>query len=98
MAYAVIAYWTAEDGEEERVAAALARMVAPSRAEPGNLAYEILRDPGDRRRFVLYELYADEAAYRAHGESEHFQRHAVGEAFDRLASREREFLETWEPR
>ena len=98
MPYAVIAYWTAKDGEEEQVAAALARMVAPSRAEPGNLAYQIHRDPGDPRRFVLYELYTDEAAYRAHGESEHFQRHAVGDAFDHLASREREFLETWEPR
>ena len=97
MSYAVIACWTARDGEEDAVAAALAAMVAPSRAEPGNLAYQVHRDPEDGRRFVLYELYADAAAYEAHGESEHFQRHAVGDAFDRLAAREREFLETWEP-
>lgn len=97
MPYAVIAWWTAEDGEEDAVAAALAQMVEPSRSEPGNLAYQVHRDPEDPRRFVLYELYADEAAYAAHGESEHFRRYAVGEAFDRLASREREFLQTWEP-
>jgi quinol monooxygenase YgiN len=97
MPYVVIAYWTAKDGEEEPVAAALARMVEPSRAEPGNLAYQVHRDPADPRRFVVYELYADEAAYLAHGESAHFQRHAVGEAFDHLASREREFLLPWEP-
>ncbi|MFN8216077.1 MAG: putative quinol monooxygenase [Solirubrobacterales bacterium] len=97
MAFALISYWTARDGEEEAVAAAVAQMVAPSRAEPGNLRYQVHRDPEDARRFVFYELYVDEAAYVAHGESEHFQRYAVGDALDRLASREREFLYTWEP-
>jgi quinol monooxygenase YgiN len=35
MAYAVCVTWTAKDGEEEAVAAALGRLLEPSRAEPG---------------------------------------------------------------
>jgi quinol monooxygenase YgiN len=96
MAYVLIARWTAKEGEEDAVAACLTQLIEPSRAEPGNLAYEVSRDPEDPRLFVLYERYVDEAAYVAHGESEHFQRYAAGDAFDRLASREREFLVSWE--
>ena len=47
MAYVVIAYWTAKDGEEDAVAAALGNLIEPSRAEPGNLAYVVHRDPED---------------------------------------------------
>jgi quinol monooxygenase YgiN len=53
------------------------------------------RDPEDPCAFLLYERYSDEAAYAAHGASEHFQRHAVGDAFDHLAGREREYYVTW---
>lgn len=96
MAYVVIARWTAKQGEEDAVAGLLAQMVEPTRAEPGNLAYAIHRDPEDPRVFLLYEQYADQEAYAAHGASEHFQRLAVGQGFDLLAAREREFYETWE--
>lgn len=96
MAYVVLAKWTAQEGNEEAVAAVLAQMVEPTRAEPGNLAYVIHRDPEDPRVFLLYEQYADEEAYAAHGASEHFQRLAVGQGFDLLESRERQFYETWD--
>jgi quinol monooxygenase YgiN len=96
VAYVVIAKWTAAEGEQEAVAGALAQLTEPSRAEPGNLAYLVHRDPDDPRVFLLYEQYVDEDAYAAHGASEHFQRIAVGDAFDRLASRERQFYVTWE--
>jgi quinol monooxygenase YgiN len=96
MAYVVVAKWTAKPGEESAVAASLGQLIEPSRAEPGNLLYEVNRDPANPAVFLLYEQYADEAAYAAHGASPHFQEHAVGDAFDRLAAREREFYETWE--
>ncbi len=92
MAHVVIAYWTAKEGEEEAVAAALAKLTEPSRAEPGNLAYVVHRDPEDRRRFVMYERYVDVAAYEAHAASEHFRRHGLEDGIPRLESREREFL------
>jgi autoinducer 2-degrading protein len=92
MAYVVIAYWTAKEGEEDAVAAALTALTQPSRAEPGNLAYVVHRDPADPRRFVIYERYVDAAAFEAHGASEHFKRHGLEDGIPRLESREREFL------
>ncbi len=94
MAYVVIARWTAQEGREEEVKRALEQLIEPSRAEPGNRCYQPSRDPLNPCVFVLYELYDDEAAYRAHGDSEHFQRLAVQTAIPLLESREREFYET----
>ena len=92
MAYVVIARWTAKDGEEDAVAAALAALTEPSRAEPGNLSYVVHRDPEDARRFVIYESYIDADAYAAHADSDHFRRLGIEDGIPRLASREREFL------
>ncbi len=94
MAYAVTARWVARAGEEERVLEAIMKLLVPSRAEPGCLYYQPNRDPDDPRVFFLYEQYVDEEAYKAHGESEHFQRHGFGEAIPLLESRERWFYET----
>ena len=78
----------------QEVKRSLEQLIEPSRAEPGNRCYQPSQDPVNPRLFVLYELYDDEAAYRAHGESEHFQRLAVRTAIPLLESREREFYET----
>jgi quinol monooxygenase YgiN len=94
VAYVVIATWTAQTGREEEVRRALEQLIEPSRAEPGNRHYQPSQDPEDPRVFVLYELYDDKAAYRAHGESEHFQRLAVQAAIPLLERRERAFYET----
>jgi quinol monooxygenase YgiN len=95
MAYVVLARWIAQPGEEEAVAAAIERLIEPSRAEPGNLLYVPHRDPSDPRVFLLYEQYVDEDAYRAHGHTEHFRQHALDDAIPRLQARERTFYETW---
>jgi len=92
VAYVVIAYWTAKDGEEDAVAAALGNLTEPSRAEAGNLTYVVHRDPADPRRFVIYERYVDAAAFEAHAASEHFKRFGFEDGIPRLESREREFL------
>jgi quinol monooxygenase YgiN len=92
MAYVVIARWTAKEGEEDAVAAALTGLIEPSRAEPGNLIYVVHRDPEDARRFVIYESYVDADAYAAHADSDHFRRLGIEDGIPRLASREREFL------
>jgi quinol monooxygenase YgiN len=95
VAYVVLAKWIARAGEEEAVAAAIGALIAPSRAEPGNLLYQAHRDPSDPRVFLLYEQYVDQAGYEAHGGSEHFARHALQDAIPRLQARERSFYETW---
>jgi quinol monooxygenase YgiN len=94
MAYVVTAKWTAREGEEEGVIAAIRRLIEPSRAEPGCRFYQPNRDPLNPRVFFFYEIYDDQDAYRAHGESAHFKEHGFGDAITRLESRERVFYET----
>ena len=95
--YVVIARWVARPGEEEAVARAFAAIVPASRAEPGIVGYQVHRDPQDPRVFTIYERYRSAEAYEAHGASPHMQAHGFGDAIPRLESREREFLEVWEP-
>jgi quinol monooxygenase YgiN len=95
MAYVVTARWTAHPGKEGRLAALCEEMTEPSRAEPGNLFYQVHRSPENPRLFYLYEQYVDQAGYEAHMDSEHFTRLVKGEAIpELLEAREREFFET----
>jgi quinol monooxygenase YgiN len=94
MAYVVTAKWTAREGEEDRVLAAIRKLTESSRAEPGNRFYQPNRDPENPRVFFFYEIYDDADAYRAHGESAHFKEHGFGEAIPLLEDRVRIFYET----
>jgi quinol monooxygenase YgiN len=94
MAYVVIAQWTAKPDEVDEVARCLGALGQASRAEPGNLQYTVHRDPADPRIFVIYEQYADEAAFQAHVDSPHFKEVALGDGIPRLSGRERQFLVT----
>jgi quinol monooxygenase YgiN len=95
MAYVVSAKWRAKPGKEERLKALCEEMTEPSRAEPGNLFYQVQRSIEDPQLFYLYEQYVDESGYVAHQESEHFTRLVKGEAIpELLEAREREFYET----
>jgi len=40
--------------------------------EPGNRRFDVLQDPQDPTRFILYEAYVDEAAARAHKDTAHY--------------------------
>ena len=94
MGYVVTAKWTAKAGEEERVHDCIKRLIEPSRSEPGNRFYQPNRDPENQAVFFFYEIYDDEEAYKAHGESEHFKAIGFGEAIPLLETRERVFYET----
>jgi quinol monooxygenase YgiN len=95
MAYVLIAKWTAKDGEEENVRAALEQLREPTNAEEGCLMWIPQVDVDNPRVFLIYEQYVDAAALEAHAASEHFQRIGVGDAIPRLESRERAFYETF---
>lgn len=69
----VYAVLSAREGRTDELEALLRGMVAPSRSEEGNLRYDLWRDLIDTGRFVLEELYRDQAAAAAHKESAHFQ-------------------------
>ena len=45
---------------------------AGSVREPGNLRFDVLRDPGDPTRFLIYEVFADEDAAAAHKATAHY--------------------------
>jgi quinol monooxygenase YgiN len=97
MEFVVIAQYRARAGEAERVEEALRNMVAPTRAEPGNRDYQLFRDPKDPSRFVLFERYADEAAFEAHRETPHFGTWLAGVVLPALADRVRFDLVPLEP-
>jgi quinol monooxygenase YgiN len=89
MEFVVVARYKAREGQEDRVEAALRRMVEPTRAELGNLGYETLRDPVEPGVFVLIERYIDEDAFAEHLSTEHFATWLRGEVLPNLAERTR---------
>ena len=42
--------------------------------EPGNLRFDVIQQADDPDRFVLYEVYRDEAASKAHKATAHYAR------------------------
>ena len=59
-----------------------------ARTEPGCKQFEVLVDPKDRTKIMLFEVYNDEAAFEAHQATPHFKKY-LAEAVPMLASRER---------
>ena len=45
---------------------------ASSVREPGNVRFDVLRDPEDPTRFLVYEVFVDEAAAAAHKNTAHY--------------------------
>lgn len=96
-AFACNAVWVARAGEEDTVRAFLTELVSASRAERGNLAYQAFEDAERPGVFRIFEVYADERAFHAHAESEHFVRLARDGAVPLLRERERSFGAPLEP-
>lgn len=69
----------------------LAVNAAAARLEPGCLTFDVLVDPADRTRIMLYEVYKDEAAFQSHQATQPFKTY-LAEAVPLLAERERQFL------
>ena len=42
--------------------------------EPGNLRFDVIQQTDDPNRFVLYEVYRDEAGMNAHKQTAHYAR------------------------
>jgi quinol monooxygenase YgiN len=69
---------TARPGRSEELKALLLGMVPHCRAEPGNLRWDIWQDQSQAGRYVLDELYRDDAAVAAHRETPHFRYYLAG--------------------
>ena len=81
--------WEAKPGEAEAVAVILQQMAHGANSEPGTLVFWPHRSAANDHVFFLYELFADDAAFAAHQQTEHFKRLVLGEALSKLAKRER---------
>ena len=59
-----------------------------ARKEPGCKQFDVLVDPKDKTKVMLYEVYNDDKAFEAHQQTPHFKKY-LAEAVPLLASRER---------
>ena len=59
---------------EKFLAAAQDDSTCSLRDEPGCLRFDVLQDNADPNRFFFYEVYRDEAAFKAHQASAHYPR------------------------
>jgi len=71
----IVAFFEAEPGREDELAASLQSLVAPTRAEVGCLNYDLHRDLERPGRFLFYENWATREAWEAHMETDHLRRH-----------------------
>lgn len=83
----VIAVLTAKTGRGSELEALLRAMVAPSRAEPGNLGYDLWRDANEPGRFVIVERYRDSDGAAFHKNTAHYQHYLslINDLADRAA-------------
>src|ERR1700739_1572842 len=90
----VIARLTVASGEEDAVLAALPRLIAASRYEPGNLDCDGYHSLGDPCQYLLFERYASRMAFNAHLASPHYRKIAGDQIIPRLRRR---IIEEFEP-
>lgn len=69
----------------------LAVNAAAARAEPGCLTFDVLVNPEDPNKIMLYEIYKSEAAFQEHQATQPFKTY-LAEAVPMLAARDRTFM------
>src|SRR5262249_43569760 len=69
----VVAQWEAKEGEADKAASILDRFLPEAQREAGVKLFLISRGRDNPAQFLFYELFADEAAFKAHQESTHFK-------------------------
>ena len=78
----------------ENVEAFMAGVLAnarEARKEPGCRQFEVLVDPADKTKVMLFEIYDDDKAFEVHQQTPHFKKY-LAESVPLLASRERHML------
>lgn len=70
----IFARFHARDGQAAAVAAAIAEVVPPTRAEPGCLGISGHRDIRDPQLFFIHSVWPDEAAFEVHAGLPHTAR------------------------
>jgi autoinducer 2-degrading protein len=84
----VIVKWKIKETETSRILDLLAELAEKTRAEKGNLSYNIYQSVEDANVLILHERYADAEAAEAHRNSAHYQEIVVGQVVPHLEVRE----------
>ena len=87
MTYVVAATYVSKPEAVEELREHLNAMIGPTRAEEGCEEYRVVTSNDDPRTFLLFEIYRDEEAFKAHAASPHFDQHIRNGAWGLLESR-----------
>jgi quinol monooxygenase YgiN len=85
----VVAQWEAKEGQADKVAAILDGFLPEAQRDPGAKLFLIGRGKDNPAQFLFYELFRDEAAFKAHQDSAYFKTYIADQALPLLARRER---------
>ena len=91
MSHALVVRIRIKPENVEAFMAKLSANAAAARSEPGCLTFDVLVDPQDRTKVMLYEVYKDAAAFEVHQAQPAFKSY-LSEAVPLLADRQREFM------
>ena len=69
----LIARMRAKSGQQARLRQELQRLVAPTRAEPGCVTYDLHESQTDPAEFMFYEAWRSSADLDAHFETSHMK-------------------------
>jgi quinol monooxygenase YgiN len=78
MTLRVVAHLRAQDGKGAELGEALEGLIEPTRAEPGNISYQLLASLDDERDFTFVEEYQDGDAFDAHLKTPHIEAALAG--------------------
>jgi quinol monooxygenase YgiN len=74
MSISLLAKIKVQPGKEAEFTTAAKEMIATVKtAEPGTLAYILHQNSKDPTEFIYYEAYKDQAAFDAHGKTDHMK-------------------------
>ena len=76
----VTAFWEVNSGEESTVAELLKAFLPQAQREPGVKEFQIHQNVAKPREFFFYEVFAGEAAFADHQQTDHFKNIIVGQA------------------
>lgn len=85
----VTAFWEVNSGEEGAIAALLKDFLPQAQREPGVKEFQIHQNLAKPGEFFFYEVFAGEAAFAEHQQTDHFRNIILGQAIPKLAKRER---------
>jgi quinol monooxygenase YgiN len=85
----VTAFWEVNSGEEGAVAELLQDFLPKAQREPGVKEFQIHQNISKPQEFFFYEVFAGEAAFAEHQQTDHFKNIIVRQAIPKLARRER---------